>query len=276
MIDDDLRAHYAAIRVEPAATARILAFVTDPPPRHNRRAAFAISGSVAAVGALALAVALVSAGEGGSGSAAAGSPGGAVTSAAPTSSSASSHPTASPVQAVTPELAVQTLVGLTSPKGSASGLTGRTLANTVAGEMVFDDGHGAAQMDVALTWKGSQPHDAIPQGCTASPTCTVLPDGTTIATAQGLEYPADPSHRDNSTEWAVTVYHPSVGLEITISEWNAPTEKDSPISRLTPPFSLAELTTIATSPSWSAMAGSIAAATGSFGPDVTPTESSAK
>jgi hypothetical protein len=150
------------------------------------------------------------------------------------------------------------------------------VANTVAGEIAFDDGHGAAQMDVALTWTGSQPHDAIPQGCTASPTCTVLPDGTTIATSQGLEYPADPSHPDNSTEWTVTVYHPSVGLEVAISEWNAPTEKDSPISRPAPPFSLAELTAIATSPSWGAMAASIAAATGPAGPGVTPDGSSAK
>jgi hypothetical protein len=276
MIDDDLRTHYAAIRVEPGASARILAVVTDPPLRQNRRAAFAISGSVAAVGALALAVALVSSGEGGADSAPAGSPGGVVTSAAPSSSLPSAIPTASPVQTVSPQLAVQTLVGLTSAKGIASLLGGRTVANTVAGEIVFDDGHGAAQMDVALTWKGTQPHDAVAQDCSASPTCTVLPDGTTIATAQGLEYPADPSHKDNSTEWTVTVYHPSDGLEVAISEWNAPTEKDSPVSRPTPPFSLAELTAIATSPSWSAMAGSVAAATGSVVPDVTPTESSAK
>jgi hypothetical protein len=274
MIDDDLRTHYAAVRVEPAVRARVLAAVIDPPQRHNRRAAFAISGSVAAVGVLALTVALVSRSDDAPGSAAAGSPGATVASmvaSAPPSVSTSAAP-----GPVSPQLAVQTLAGLVSAKGTVSGLTGRTVANTVAGEIVFDDGHGAAQMDVALTWTGSQPHDAIPQSCTASPTCTVLPDGTTVATSQGLEYPADPSHPNNSTEWTVTVFHPSDGLEVAISEWNAPTEKDSPISRPMPPFSLADLTTIATSPSWSAMAASIAAATGLVVPDVTPTPASAQ
>jgi hypothetical protein len=71
----------------------------------------------------------------------------------------------------------------------------------------------------------------------------------------------------------VQAYRAFDGLEVDISEWNAPSSNDSPISRPTPPFTGAELITMATSPTWSATASphTISAAAGLFTPDSLPT-----
>lgn len=252
MIEDELRAHYGAIASDPDADNRVLTAVLDHRARSwNVRTTLAVSGSVAMVAALAVGLVVLSEDGGTSHQNESSIP--ALSSAASTADAGNSASTAPVLMPVTPQVAVQTLIDLVSAKGKATTPTGRAVANAALGEIVFDDGHGAAKMSVAITWKGTGPKDAVPQACLPSATCKTLPDGNTVGYFQGPEYP-NGGHADNSTEWSVQLYRPSDGLEIDISEWNAASEKDSPITRPVPPFTIDGLTTIADSPKWSASA----------------------
>jgi hypothetical protein len=272
MIEDELRAHYAAIASDLDADNRVLTAVLDDRARSwNVRTGLAVSGSVAMVAALTVGLVLLSEDGGTSHQNESSIP--ALTSAAASTADAGNSASSAPVlMPTTPQVAVQTLIDLVAVKGKATTPTGRAVANSSLGEIVFDDGHGAAMMSVALTWKGTGPKDAVPQACRPSATCQVLPDGNSIGYFQGPEYP-NGGHSINSTEWSVQLYRPSDGLEIDISEWNAPAAKDSPITRPVPPFTIDELTTIADSPIWSATAPStmIAADAKLFVADSMPT-----
>ena len=276
MIEDQLRAHYQSISVDPDTAARLLDAVENSAQRPSLRTGLAVSGSVAAVGVVALTIALLPRHDGApaaAGSTASPNPSSSVTavvSTVPPTPSATS--TTVSVEPVTPQVVVATLTELLSPSGTSSSPGGRGLDNQSLGNVVFNDGHGASRIDIAVTWKATAPHDAVPQGCSPSPTCTVLPDGTSVEASQGLEYGSGSTQPINATEWSVSAYRPSAGLQIDISEWNAPAEKDSPLTRVAPPFTIAQLTTLATSTLWSATASSsqIAAAQGLFVPDFMP------
>ncbi len=269
MIEDDLRAHYADIHIDPDAPARLLATLERSPRRPNLRTGLAVSGSVAAVGALAVAVTLIPHTRGTP--AASGSTDVSSVTASTTTPTPSSISAPAVQQNVTPQVVVTNLIDLVSDRGTATSPGGRGLDNQSLGNIVFDDGHGAALIDIAVTWKGTAPHDAIPQGCSASPACTVLPGGTTVSVAQGLEYGSGSTHAINATEWTVSAYRVD-GLEVDISEWNAAAEKNSPITRPAPPFTIAELTALATSPTWNSVTtpSEIAADNGLFVPDFMP------
>jgi len=162
---------------------------------------------------------------------------------------------------------------LVSTKGTASRPTGRAVGNSAVGEIKFDDGHGVAQLDVALTWPGTGPKHAEPGSdvCAVGTSCRQVSGRWKVETSQGLEYPQ--GHANNSTEWGARAFRAKDGLEVDITEWNAAAPKDSPISRATPPFTINELITMATSPTWHATASAktIAAAAGLFTPDPMPT-----
>jgi hypothetical protein len=150
--------------------------------------------------------------------------------------------------------------------------TGRGEGNSAVGEIKFDDGHGVAQMDVALTWRTGGPKDAQAGGDVCAATqCRRVAGGWKVETYEGMEYPYP--HANNSTERGARAYRAMDGLEVDITEWNAPTSKDSPITRATPPFPIDELVAMATSPTWHATASArtIAAAAGLFTPDPEPT-----
>jgi hypothetical protein len=275
MIEDDLRSHYRALQPGPEAEQRVLAAVTAAatgPRRRTVRTGLAVAGSVTAAGAVSFAVAVLPGDHTtSSGPAAASQP-----PASTTTASVSTPPPAPTLRPVTPQVVVQNLIKLVSAKGTASKPSGRALSNFAAGEIVFNDGHGAAEIDVALTWPGQgtgPKKEAVPgqDVCRGGATCTTVAGGWKVQTYQGLEYPYP--HANNATEWGVRAYRASDRLEVDITEWNAPTEKDSPTSRPTPPFTLTELITMATSPTWSATASpsTIAAAAGIFTPDVLPT-----
>ena len=267
MIDEDLRSHYAALRPGPDAEQRVLAAVAGArqrPTSHSLRTGLAVAGSVAAVGAVSVAVTVLPGRDGPSHTPAAGSPTAAPMSAAASSAASS----ADRLRPVTPQVVVQNLMRLVSAKGTASQPTGRSVANSAVGEIRFDDGHGAAQLDVALTWSGTGPKDAVPGAdICATGTRRTHVAGWKVQTAQGNEYPRP--HPDNSAEWSARAFRSADGLEVDITEWNAPTPKGSPISRATPPFTLAELISLATSPTWHATVSSetITSASGLFTPE---------
>jgi hypothetical protein len=268
VIEEDLRSYYRGFGGDPDAERRVLAALADP-PRRNVRAGLAVAGSAGAVAAIALAVAFVP--HGSSSDAPAGG-GIASTSASPAPTptvSVSAPPAAVPL---TPQVAVQTLTDLLTGQGTVTRPTGRAIANQALAEVLFDDGHGAAQIDIAVTL-GASPTNvkgaAPPSGCTPGPDCTTLPDGSQVSSYQTYEY-ADRADK-GSQEWSVSAFRPD-GIQVELIEWNAPTPKDSAATRVDPPLTIAQLTTIATSPKWSATVPAATAAADAklFIPDLLP------
>jgi len=111
-------------------------------------------------------------------------------------------------------------------------------------QVVYDDGHGAVEIIVGMYPSAT---GCSPCANRAGDTCSTRPDGTQVRIHQGPEYPN--GHTPNATTWSVDILRPDK-IAILIHEWNAPTEKGSPPSRAVPPFTIDELTTIATDPSW--------------------------
>jgi hypothetical protein len=170
-----------------------------------------------------------------------------------TRSAATIKPAAQPeTVTMTPQALLQTALDTLPRDGTTSGYAGNFDDNSFVGvQFVFDDGNGAAQVDVALQYppKHVTPHAAEPVvGCRpASEGCTVLPDGAHAYTQESLEYPY--GHDPNSTERSVDLVRTD-GVKVSILEWNAPKSKDAAISRAHPPFTFEELITWADSPEW--------------------------
>lgn len=148
---------------------------------------------------------------------------------------------------ITPQIAVQTLVDILPASGNVSDFAGESLDGQVAGQLVFDDGHGRAEIDLSITL----PSGGVTGTCQSLPTspCTRYGRLWTVQTTVGREFP------NNGNRYNAATVHArgfrSDGLVIEVTEWNAPTEKDSAPSRDLPPFSLSQMESIVTSPKWS-------------------------
>lgn len=168
-----------------------------------------------------------------------------------TPASPPSASTATPAQHLTPvspQVAVHTLITLLPRPVTSSQLAGRQRSDFAGGEVVVNDAHGASQMLIALTWPDPSRPGTETTGCgQPSPTCTTLANGTHIGSFQDYEYPS--GRPRGAMEWSVTAYRKDK-LQITVSEFNAPAAKDAKTTRRNPPFTIAELTTIATNPIW--------------------------
>lgn len=122
--------------------------------------------------------------------------------------------------------------------------------------VVHDDGKGAAAISVSLERvapysgetgeqvtcpdKSVVPYDA----CTSER----LPGSATLMIYQGYEYP---DRRVDTKRWhAVLVTRE--GYQVSLSEWNAPAEKDAEITRTDPPLDPAALKAVVTSTKWQA------------------------
>lgn len=119
---------------------------------------------------------------------------------------------------------------------------------------VYQDGRGEAAVSVSLsradeTVEGGAgrvecpdetfvPHD----GCTSEK----LPNGDRLMVLQGYEYP---DKRVETKNWRAVLLTRD-GFLVDASEYNAPTEKDSAISRPNPPFSPAQLKALVTAEGW--------------------------
>ncbi|MFI6205837.1 hypothetical protein ACIBAI_05480 [Streptomyces sp. NPDC051041] len=177
--------------------------------------------------------------------------------------SAAAAPTAAPAPAeFSGADLVRTLKGLL-PKGgfgeeSARG-SGAQPGPSV--RLVYDDGKGAAAISVSLDRiePGSErarettrcpdralvPHDS----CTTSR----LPDGSVLMLFQGYEYP---DRRVDTKWWNAELVTPE-GQHVSVSEWNAPAQKDAATTREEPPLSPARLKRVATAKVWREVVDSI-------------------
>ncbi|MEU3519692.1 hypothetical protein ABZ770_31185 [Streptomyces sp. NPDC006654] len=121
-------------------------------------------------------------------------------------------------------------------------------------QVVYDDGHGAAAVSVAVNRVLPGGYDArqatrcpdkvyIPyDSCVTSH----LPDASVVTVMKGYEYP---DRRVDTKLWTANLVTPD-GHHVAVSEWNAAAEKDAPISRAQPPLSAARLKALAAAKEW--------------------------
>ncbi|MFJ9707012.1 hypothetical protein [Streptomyces sp. NPDC101234] len=161
-------------------------------------------------------------------------------------------------RAVTSDDMIRTLERLL-PKGKFSKAEGRGIdpdQPLVApyAQLVYDDGHGAAAISVAV-------NRVLPGGTDArqitqcpdkvySPydSCVTsrLPDASVVTVLKGYEYP---DRRVDTKLWTANLLTPD-GHHVSVSEWNAPAEKDASITRDQPPLSAAQLKVLAAAKDW--------------------------
>ncbi|MEV7975215.1 hypothetical protein [Streptomyces sp. NPDC086519] len=121
-------------------------------------------------------------------------------------------------------------------------------------QVVYDDGHGAAAISVAVNRVLPGGNDA--RQVTQCPdkvyvsydSCVTshLADASVVTVVKGYEYP---DRRVDTKLWTANLVTPD-GHHVSVSEWNAAAEKDAPISRDQPPLSAAQLMTLAAAKEW--------------------------
>ncbi|MFZ3499402.1 hypothetical protein ACODT5_40385 [Streptomyces sp. 5.8] len=142
------------------------------------------------------------------------------------------------------------------PQGTLSDVeargTGHELGPMVTG--AFDDGEGKGRIGFGLGRidpKGEMADDMLKcpsKTTTKYDSCTseTLADGSRLHLYKGYVFP---DHRANVKSWRAIVVTPQ-GFIVDAHEENAATEKDSPVSRPTPPLTIAQLKALVTSPLW--------------------------
>ncbi len=147
-------------------------------------------------------------------------------------------------ESISPQLLAERTIKLLPQTAQISDLHGRSMAGDVLAEFVYDDGHGAAQINVSMGFR-QDGGDGVDDSCNPSDpvyteTCRTTPDGSRIGTfvstqgtAQNSVYIVRPDH-----------------VEVSMTAFNAPQEKDVAPTRPTPPFTLAQLTRFVSDPSW--------------------------
>ncbi|MFD3540352.1 hypothetical protein ACFWUQ_12745 [Streptomyces sp. NPDC058662] len=119
---------------------------------------------------------------------------------------------------------------------------------------IYDDGKGRAAVSVSLSQVdplGSHAHELTSCGdrkVVGYDDCTVenLPDGTRILLEKGYEYS---DRRVDTKAWRAVLVNPR-GFMVTATEWNAASEKGSPVTRTDPPLSTVQLKALVTSTVW--------------------------
>ncbi|MGW6687487.1 hypothetical protein [Streptomyces sp. NPDC054961] len=142
------------------------------------------------------------------------------------------------------------------PGGSVTDAKARGTAE-LTGPMVggvYDDGKGKGSLGVGLS--RVDPKGRMALEMVKCPSKVVLnydscaseklEDGSTLMLFQGYEYP---DRRVDTKSWRATLVTPQ-GYLIDVQEFNAAAEKDKPVTRSTPPLTLAQLKTFVTSPLW--------------------------
>ncbi|MEV7342764.1 hypothetical protein [Streptomyces sp. NPDC093544] len=142
------------------------------------------------------------------------------------------------------------------PEGEFSGQQSRGTDETLTpyAQVVYDDGHGKAAVMVSLGQlvpDSEQSRQAV--GCpdkalTPYDSCVTsrLPDGSALMLFKGYEYP---DRRVDTKLWTADLVTPQ-GQHISVSEWNAPAEKDAAVSRDEPPLSTDRLQDVAAATGW--------------------------
>ncbi|MCJ0874004.1 hypothetical protein [Streptomyces sp. AP-93] len=143
------------------------------------------------------------------------------------------------------------------PQGRLSGIESRGTGDRMGAPMVsgvFDDGEGKGRIGFGLSRvdpKGEMADDMVKcpskvnvkyDSCSSEK----LPDGSRLLLFKGYEYP---DRRADTKCWRATVVTPQ-GFLVDVQEWNAEEQKGAPVSRPTPPLTLAQLKALVTSPLW--------------------------
>ncbi|MEU9588775.1 hypothetical protein AB0D84_03475 [Streptomyces sp. NPDC048193] len=120
--------------------------------------------------------------------------------------------------------------------------------------VVFDDGKGPAAIGISLD--RVEPGSRDVRDRTTCPDKAMVPyddcttsrlaDGSVLMIYQGYEYP----DRRVDTKWWSAELVTARGQHVSLSEWNAPAEKDAAITRPQPPLSPAELRKVVTADVW--------------------------
>ncbi|MFJ5901858.1 hypothetical protein ACIQFZ_42515 [Streptomyces sp. NPDC093064] len=168
---------------------------------------------------------------------------------------------------VSKEDMIRLLTGLL-PKGKVSGATGRGTeldgerpSSSPYAQVVFDDGPGPASISVNVS---RLPSSMIPDwtscpGKISNPydQCTrrVLVDGAVLVVNKGYER----ANKPDGTKWWSAVLTAKDGRQVAVSEYNAPTEKDSATTRPEPPLTAPQLAAVATSDVWNRVLAAIPA-----------------
>ncbi|WP_375499620.1 hypothetical protein [uncultured Jatrophihabitans sp.] len=254
MIDDDLRGYYRSIYVDDDSVQRVTgALDTRPawPARRNWVPIAAGIGIAACVAAAAAAVLTAGHNRNAQQSGSTGSAPVSVGTTSPPSSAATSTAAPSTPTRLTPTQIVATFTALLP--GTWTVRTTRSDAQNTNVDVVINDGNGAAQVSVGLDYPPIHPYETKPVGCKddgstwPAGACTTASTGEQILALKSYEYPADPSR--GAKEWYLEILRRD-GVKVSIHEWNAPTEKDSPQTRRNPPLSLKQMQAIAASPRW--------------------------
>ncbi|MFD8251371.1 hypothetical protein [Streptomyces werraensis] len=120
--------------------------------------------------------------------------------------------------------------------------------------LVFDDGEGPAALGLSVD--RTDPGGEQAAQWTTCPdkrivsyddcTSATQPDGSRLMLLRGYEYP---DRRVDTKWWNAELVTPD-GVHVTLSEWNAPAQKDAPVSRPQPPLSLEQLKEVVTADVW--------------------------
>ncbi|MYS23339.1 hypothetical protein GA0115240_15228 [Streptomyces sp. DvalAA-14] len=158
------------------------------------------------------------------------------------------RPSASPTPTGKPALTGQQVAGIflsLLPKAKISGVVSRGTEDGIPYvHVVYDDGLGPAAVEVSI---GMQEAEQCPAHPAPGTSCGVIHTrGGDVTVLKGYEYP---DHRADTKDWVASYPRPN-GAVVEISEWNAPQEKDAPVTRPTPPLSAKQLASIVTSPRW--------------------------
>jgi hypothetical protein len=144
---------------------------------------------------------------------------------------------------ITPQALLQTALGLL-PHGTTSRYAGNYSAGDVNAQFLYNDGHGAAQVDVSLDYP---PLGGDLGGACQISTCTNRPDGSTLAVYQGNGHPGDTTLPGK--DWEVSLRRAD-GVVVSVTEWNSAQEKGAPQTRPLPPFTITRLTAVVGSSQW--------------------------
>ncbi|MET9991616.1 hypothetical protein ABZ061_18895 [Streptomyces mutabilis] len=173
------------------------------------------------------------------------------------SSSTSSRPSASASTPPPEPVSGDTILGEFKkllPEGKFSQEDARGSADAPYAYLVYDDGEGAAAMNVSFQRvEPGSPHVRELTGCpdrTFTPyddcSSTRLPDGSLLRLLKGYEYP---DKRVDTKYWSADLVT-TEGQHVSVGEWNAPAQKGAPVSRAEPPLSAEELKEVVTAEVW--------------------------
>ncbi|MFJ8861147.1 hypothetical protein ACIRD8_22295 [Streptomyces sp. NPDC102451] len=140
------------------------------------------------------------------------------------------------------------------PSPGTGSKAARKSAHASSASVVYDDGHGKAALSVSLSRQN--PDQKLGEGELSCPdknlsafehcSATTLKDGSRLVLFKGWEYP---DRREETRLWSADLLTPE-GYRVSLSEWNAPTEKGTPVSRPAPPLSTARMKALAQAEEW--------------------------